>query len=94
MSDIWALGVTFAQMLMGRSPWPSDSLGGLKKLAAAGKYKLSRRIPEILQDLIGKMIVVDPNARLTISEVASHPFFKAIREIPRSVKDVELYFSV
>ena len=86
MADIWALGVTFAVMLMGRSPWASESLGGLKKLACAGKFRLSRRIPDVLQDLIGKMIVVDPNERLSVKDVRNHAFFKSLTEIPRSLE--------
>ena len=86
MADIWALGVTFAVMLMGRSPWASESLGGLKKLALAGKYRLSRRIPDILKDLIGKMLLVEPSERLTVQGVRDHPFFKTMTGIPRELE--------
>ncbi|OHT01802.1 CAMK family protein kinase [Tritrichomonas foetus] len=83
MADVWALGVTFATILMARTPWNSDSLGGLKKLIASAKFRLSHRIPDILQDLIKKMIVVEPTERLTMQEILNHPFFSQAPPVPR-----------
>lgn len=83
MADVWALGVTFATILLGRSPWPSDSIGGLKKLIASAKYRLSSRIPDIIQDLISKMIVVEPSERLTMKQIQDHPFFQPGPNVPR-----------
>lgn len=83
MADVWALGVTFATILMGRSPWYSDSLGGLKKLIASGKYHLSKRIPDVVQDLISKMIVIEPTERITMAEILNHPFFTQCELVPR-----------
>lgn len=87
MADIWALGVTFATMIMGRSPWRSDSLGGIKKLINSGKYHLTRNVPDIIQDLISKMIVVEPTDRLTMQGVADHPFFTEWKKIPKQIHD-------
>lgn len=84
MTDVWALGVTFATILLGRSPWQSDSVGGLKKLISAGKYRLSSRIPDIVQDLISKMIVVEPSDRLTMKQISEHPFFTQFQPIPHN----------
>ena len=94
MADVWALGVTFAAILMGRSPWNSDSLGGLKKLISTAKFRLSRRIPDVLQDLIRKMIVVDPNERLTMDEILKHPFFTQTNQIPKNMNNINLINSL
>lgn len=92
MSDVWALGVTFATILLGRSPWQSDSIGGLKKLISQAKYRLSSRIPDIIQDLISKMIVVEPSERLTMRQIQEHPFFQQCPYVPRRHFAPKIFF--
>lgn len=75
MGDAWALGVMFATMISGSSPWQCDSLGELKQLAAQGNYRIKKNIPDVVGDLIKRMIVVDPNQRLTMAQIKSHPLF-------------------
>lgn len=69
--DVWALGVVFAMMATGASPWRCDCVGALKKLISTGKYQLQRDVPDALADLISRMIVVNPAQRLTMREVAA-----------------------
>ena len=77
--DIWALGVVFAMMATGASPWPCDCVGTLKKLVANGNFQLQKSVPDLLLDLLTKMIVVDPAKRLTIREVGAHLTFMSPR---------------
>lgn len=44
--DVWALGVVFAMMATGASPWRCDCVGALKKLISTGKYQLQRDVPD------------------------------------------------
>ena len=76
--DVWALGVVFAMMATGKSPWPCDSVGGLKKLVSLGNYQLRKPVPDSIANLIGKMLVVDPSKRLTMKQVAAHPVFTRV----------------
>ena len=75
-ADVWALGVVFAYMATGSSPWLCDSLGALKQLAISGSYKLNKPVPQIITDLISKMIIVEPEKRITMQELVSHPLFR------------------
>lgn len=74
--DVWALGVTFAILISGMSPWRSDSLGGMRQLAQRGIYKLPKSVPPDVKEIISLMIVVDPDKRITMKQLAEHPFFK------------------
>lgn len=87
--DVWALGVVFVIMISGQSPWRCDSLGALRQLAQNGNYKLSKSIPKEVAEIISKMIVVDPDQRITMAQLADHPLFKncncVIPKIPRQM---------
>ena len=73
--DVWALGVVFAMMATGKSPWPCESVGGLKKLVSQGNYHLRKQVPEIISNLISRMIVVDPSKRMTMRQLSEHSLF-------------------
>ena len=73
--DIWALGVSFTVMVTGSSPWQSDSMGGIKQLAAAGVLNFKKKIPEQLETIIRKMLVVEPSQRITMQQLRKEPFF-------------------
>lgn len=75
--DIWALGVVFATLINGSSPWSGDSLGILRQQVQAGKYKLSKSVPQEISELISKMIVVNPYERMSTKDLLKLPLFKA-----------------
>lgn len=74
-ADIWALGVMFCYMITGNSPWRCDTIGQLKKLINAGKYYLPRNTDPIIADMVSKMLVVNPEERISIDELARNPLF-------------------
>lgn len=74
-ADIWALGVLFAHLISGQSPWRADNIGKLKRCIASANYTLSPTAPPELVEIIKKMIVLDPSKRLTMNELARNPFF-------------------
>ncbi|EAX98643.1 CAMK family protein kinase [Trichomonas vaginalis G3] len=74
--DVWALGIVFAILITGTSPWKCDSLGALRQLALAGNYKLNEFVPKEIADVIARMIVVDPDKRITMAELAEMPLFR------------------
>ena len=97
--DVWALGVVFAIMSTGSSPWKSDSLGGLRQLASVGNYRLNKSVPPLVADVISKMIVVNPSQRITMSELEKHPLFREFKNsytgrISKQVSKIELAMKV
>ncbi|KAH0791059.1 CAMK family protein kinase [Histomonas meleagridis] len=83
-ADCWSLGVTFAIMANGYSPWEYESLGGLKEKVSQGTIRLRKGLPEMVVDLIHRTITVDPSERLTMKEIVEHPLFQA-PSIPRRI---------
>ena len=73
--DVWALGVLFAFMIGAKNPFASECLGTLKKRASTGVFKLDRRVPPEIAKIIHRMIVVNPEERITMQELAEHPLF-------------------
>lgn len=75
-ADSWALGVVFAMMVTGSSPWKYQSLGDLKITASQAQIKYKKPIPDVIDDLIHRLIVINPEERLTMKQVMDHPAFK------------------
>jgi serine/threonine protein kinase len=71
--DVWALGVVFAVMITGKSPWKCECMGELKQLTAHGTLTFKRPVPPEIEDLIRQMIVVRPSGRLTMAQIAKFP---------------------
>lgn len=80
-ADIWALGVLFAHMISGSSPWHCDTIGKLKKCIMKGVYRLPKSCPVEISDIIAKMIVIEPEKRITMRQLKNIPLFQ-MNEIP------------
>ena len=74
-ADIWSLGVLFAYMINGITPWRCDNIGILKTRICNGVYRLRSSTPPEVAELIKKMIVVDPNERMTAADLLNQPLF-------------------
>lgn len=61
-------------MLTGKPPFECPDVQSTLLKAIAGKFKLNWQISRQAQDLIRKLLTVDPDKRITIKEVLSHPF--------------------
>ncbi|KRX08685.1 Protein kinase-like domain [Pseudocohnilembus persalinus] len=83
--DIWSVGVLVFEILTGKSPFaPSD-----RQLDAAYVDKTTRKnimnlnyqfpsdFPPLAKDLVQKILVTDPNKRLTLEQIMQHPWITA-----------------
>ncbi|KAJ9592530.1 hypothetical protein L9F63_015803, partial [Diploptera punctata] len=78
--DIWACGVIMFTLLVGCPPfWHRKQMVMLRNIME-GKYSFTSPewadITEAPKDLIRKLLVVDPQKRITIREALEHPFFQ------------------
>ncbi|CAE7719883.1 Pdpk1 [Symbiodinium pilosum] len=82
-SDTWSLGCLVFQVLVGLPPFHGGSIIRVYKKIGKGFMEFpSNWLGDDARDLIHKMVVKDPDARLgskNLREVEEHPFFNGIR---------------
>merc|ERR1719221_1966958 len=72
----------FYQVLTGLPPFGSADLERVYRRAMVGRLKIPAGLSEAASDLIRRMVVLDPNARLGvggIQELSAHPFFTPLQ---------------
>lgn len=79
--DCWSLGVILFIMLSGYPPFSDERKDmDLPKQIMGGHYSFPKQywedVSETAIDLMKKMMVVDPNKRLTFDEVLAHPWLQ------------------
>ncbi|KAK2172992.1 hypothetical protein NP493_913g02064 [Ridgeia piscesae] len=81
--DMWSLGVLVYIMLTGYPPFYSETptkviSRGMKKKILAGNYEFVdedwAHISQSAKDLVARLLLVDPEARLTVRQVLDHPW--------------------
>ena len=74
-SDIWSAGVILYTLLCGKLPFDDGSIRQLLLKVKNGEYRMPDFPPDI-KDLISRMLQVDPEKRITLSEIKAHPAFR------------------
>ena len=93
--DIWALGVTFYEILTGQSPFPSTENTFSKFLKKLMKGELnkrllkSKRISKEAQNLIENMCKFNPSDRFTASRAIMHEWIQSQFSKVSAVNEVE-----
>lgn len=76
--DMWSLGVFLYVCLTGRYPFQGSG-HTLSARIKSGEYQIDRNVGQMIsseaKNLIGKLIVVEPDERLTADEVLKHSWF-------------------
>lgn len=78
--DVWSLGVLIYKMISGNFPFNGSSLKQIKNDIASRPLEFTDQIwsktSPVLIDLLKRMLVVDPNKRISAGNVLKHKFFK------------------
>eukprot|EP00929_Paragymnodinium_shiwhaense_P014606 TRINITY_DN122532_c0_g1_i1.p1 TRINITY_DN122532_c0_g1~~TRINITY_DN122532_c0_g1_i1.p1 ORF type:complete len:670 (+),score=126.34 TRINITY_DN122532_c0_g1_i1:80-2089(+) len=76
--DMWSLGVVVFMMLGGHAPFPMRDDESCKRAIMAGSYSFSDKrfthVSDEAQDFVSKLLVVEPEARLSAKECFDHPW--------------------
>ena len=75
-ADMWSLGVIMYILLSGEPPFHGDSPSQIMRKVREGEYDMNqntwRFVSESGKDLVTKLMVMDPQERLTLKQVMSH----------------------
>lgn len=85
-ADIWSFGVVAYTLIIGRPPFESDDVNVMYMRIRANLYAFPSTVPIYVEarDLIEKIFQTDPGNRLTLDQIAEHPFFNR-NIIPRNL---------
>ncbi|CAG0883813.1 unnamed protein product [Darwinula stevensoni] len=76
-ADIWSCGVILYALLVGALPFDDDNLRQLLEKVKRGVFHIPHFVPPDCQSLLRGMIHVNPDKRLTLSEIKRHPWVVA-----------------
>ncbi|PWY99127.1 Pkinase-domain-containing protein [Testicularia cyperi] len=77
-ADWWAFGCVLFQMLAGRPPFKGvNEYQTLQKVKHRDFY-FPEGFPSDAQNLVDRLLVLEPSERLTATEIKAHPFFDSI----------------
>lgn len=71
-ADIWSLGVVVYVLVCGSLPFDGPTLQALRNVVIEGKFRIPYFMSQDCEHLIRHMLVVDPEKRLTITQVMKH----------------------
>jgi len=90
-ADIWSIGTVFYELLFGRPPFLASNMIELMKTIKQKKLEIPRKINNIspeAEDVLKRMLTVDPNDRIDWDELFKHPItFYREEKIKKELED-------
>jgi 5'-AMP-activated protein kinase catalytic alpha subunit len=74
-ADVWSCGVVLFEMLAGFLPFQADTTRDLMELILTGTYTVPESLSDEAQDLLHRMLEVDPELRISVKDITNHVWF-------------------
>ena len=75
-ADLYSCGIILYYMLCKKLPFNESNNSELYKKKIEGKFNISKHLSKEAQDLLKKIIKVNPEQRIKIADLKKHPWFK------------------
>jgi len=74
-ADVWSAGIILFVMLCGYLPFEDENIKQLFQKIEKGQYRLPSFLSDGAKHLISRMLVVNPEQRVTIKDIINDPWF-------------------
>ncbi|KAM6985796.1 serine/threonine-protein kinase SIK1 [Aplochiton taeniatus] len=88
--DIWSLGVVLYVLVCGSLPFDGVSLPALRQRVTEGRFRIPFFMSEDCENLIRKMLVVDPAKRISVAQIKQHRWMLADPAAPHQTLSLNL----
>lgn len=78
-ADLWSVGIVYFEMLFGELPFNGSNVKSIKQdilRKANGKLEFPKTVSVESKDLINRILVTDPDKRMSWEEFFNHPLFE------------------
>lgn len=89
-SDIWSCGIILFALLTGHLPFDDENIRKLLMKVQTGMFQMPKNISKEAQDLISKMLCVDPEQRIKMVDIIRHPLIRKYQTKKRHLIDNRL----
>jgi len=80
-SDIWSFGVSMYILLCQDVPFSAKTYKELKKKVLTAPVRYPKDLSPAAKDLLQKILVKDPEDRISLEKISEHPWFASKRKI-------------